>query len=115
MDPNIQDWFPVIIKKSNTHTTNVTQPHIKKPPTSIKTIYDEDGQEEIPKLKTVSHEMAQFIIKSRVEKGLKQVDLAKKACLDTKLVAEIERGGCIYNAGQINKIAKALGVNIPRK
>jgi transcriptional regulator with XRE-family HTH domain len=59
--------------------------------------------------------MAQFIIKARVEKGLKQIDLAKQAGVDAKTIGEIERGGCIYNAGQINKIARTLGVTIPRK
>ena len=112
MDPHVQDWTTVVMKKPQKPTSH-TQ-HVQPATMSAKITYDEDG-EEVVKLKTVSNEMAQFIIKSRVEKGLKQIDLAKRACLDAKTVAEIERGGGVYNAGNINKIAKALGVNISRK
>jgi ribosome-binding protein aMBF1 (putative translation factor) len=113
MDPHIQDWTTVVIKKPT--KTTVSQPKTQNNlPSGVKIKYDEDG-EEIVKLKNVSHEMAQFIIKTRTSKDMKQTDLAKKANLNVKSLAEIERGGCVYNAGDINKIAKALGVNIPRK
>jgi len=111
MDSNIQDWETKVIRKP---VKPVHHTQVARPPSVIKTTFDEHG-DEVEKLKTVSHEMAQFIIKARVEKGLKQTDLAKRACLDAKTIATIERGNCIYNANDINKIAKALGVNIPRK
>jgi ribosome-binding protein aMBF1 (putative translation factor) len=111
MDPNVQDWETRVIRKS---VKPVHQSQVSHPASAIKTTFDTDG-DEVVKLKTVSHEMAQFIIKTRVEKGLKQIDLAKRACIDAKAIANIERGGCVYNANDINKIAKAMGVNIPRK
>ncbi len=111
MDSSIQDWKTVVIRKPKKEKT---VPQISKPASSIKTTYTEDGQE-ISKLKIVSQETAQFIIKTRLEKNLKQSDLAKKASMDVKTIADIERGGCVYNAEAINKIGKALGVNIPRK
>ena len=112
MDSNVQDWQPRILHKSVKNP--VHHLHASRPPSNIKTIYNEDGNE-IVKLKTVSHEMAQFIIKSRVEKGLKQIDLAKRANIDAKTIGEIERGGCIYVAVDINKIARTLGITIPRQ
>jgi ribosome-binding protein aMBF1 (putative translation factor) len=112
MDTNIQDWTPVVIKKPKKEKEN--KPHISKPPSCVKTTYTENG-EEVSKFKIVSHEMAQFIIKARTEKNLKQCDVAKRANLDIKIISEIEKGGCIYNAINVNKIAKVLGVNIPRK
>jgi ribosome-binding protein aMBF1 (putative translation factor) len=111
MDPNIQDWETRVIRKP-VKTTHQTQ--VARPASTIKSTIDEDGQEVI-KLKNVSHKMAQFIIKSRCEKHMNQTDLANKACLTLKTISEIERGGCVYNANDVNKIAKALGVNIPRK
>lgn len=113
MDPNQQDWTPVVIRKTIKKDADKKK-FIPKPSSSIKITQNEDG-EEIEKLKTVSHEMAQFIIKVRVEKGLKQADLARLSCVNPKTITEIEKGGCIYNANIINKIAKTLGVNIPRK
>ncbi len=112
MDPHIQDFEPKVI--NNTTKNKEQKKTIARPPSVAKITYDDDGNE-IVKLKTVSREMAQFIIKARTDKGLKQSDLAKQANLDAKTVAEIERGGGLYNAGQINRIAKVLGVNIPRK
>jgi ribosome-binding protein aMBF1 (putative translation factor) len=112
MDTNNQDWTPAVIRKPKKETEH--KPQISKPASSIKTTYAEDG-DEITKLKIVSHEMAQFIIKARTEKELKQSDVAKRANLDVKTITEIEKGGCVYNANDVNKIAKALGVKIPRK
>jgi ribosome-binding protein aMBF1 (putative translation factor) len=115
MDSNVQDWEPRVLR-SNTKSPG-TKPTALRPVSVAKVAkitYDDAGNEVI-KLKTVSHSTAQFIIKSRTAKGLKQVDLAKQTNLDTGTIASIERGGCVYNAGQINKIAKVLGVNIPRE
>ena len=112
MDPTIQDWEPKVIRKPATPALHA--PKISHAPSSTKITYDNEGNEVLT-LKTVSHEMAQFIIKSRVEKGLKQVDLAKRANIDVKIIGEIERGGGIYNPTQVNKIAQTLGVTIPRK
>lgn len=114
MDPHVQDWETVVIRKPVKKTINSKETYIPRPPSTIKTTYDKEGNE-IEKLKTVSHEMAQLIIKTRNSKGMKQKDLATRASIDVNVLAEIERGGCVYDAGKINKIAKALGVTIPRK
>jgi ribosome-binding protein aMBF1 (putative translation factor) len=111
MDPHVQDFVPLVLKKPQ-EITNKT--HISRPTSSVKVSYDTEGNE-VTTIKTVSRSMAQFVSKSRIEKGMTQSDLGKKSNLDTKTISEIERGGCPYNAGHINKIAKALGVNIPRK
>ena len=110
MDPTVLDWEPCVIRKVK--TTKKTAP---QPTTSVAKVPYQEENTEITKLKTISHEMAQFIIKSRTGKQLKQIELAKLSNLDAKIIADIERGGCVYNAAHINKIAKALGVNIPRK
>lgn len=112
MDPHIQDFEPRVLKR--TAETKESKRTVSRPTTVAKVSYDEDGNEVI-KLKIVSREMAQFIVKSRNDKGLKQDELAKQSNLDKKTISDIERGGCVYNAIQINRIADALGVKIPRK
>jgi ribosome-binding protein aMBF1 (putative translation factor) len=72
-----------------------------------------DGDETIV-VKKISSTTAQFIIKARTEKNLKQTQLASMCNLDAKIIGEIERGGCTYNFEHLNKIGKALGVKIPR-
>jgi ribosome-binding protein aMBF1 (putative translation factor) len=115
MDPNVQDWDPLVLRKDTSKDPKSTKkPTISRPASVAKVSHDDDGTEVLT-LKTVSREMAQFIINARTTNGLKQVELAKRANLDPKTVADIERGGGIYNPGHINKIAKVLGVNIPRK
>ena len=59
--------------------------------------------------------MAQLIIKTRTEKKLTQVQLARSCNFDKKIIANIERCDCVYNAIHINKIARVLGVIIPRE
>lgn len=110
-DPHVQDWNPQVIRKPVDKKPTQVFSHI---PSVAKVSYDADGQE-VHTLKIVSREMAQFVVNARVAKGWKQGELAKHANLDAKTVAEIERGGGVYNAGHVNKLAKALGINIPRK
>lgn len=112
MDPHIQDWKPHVLRKNTTKQTE-KKPTVTHSASVTKVTYDDDGNE-IIKLKTVSLKMAQFIMKARIDKGLKQIDLAKQTSIDVKTIGEIERGGCIYKAEQINKIGRVLGVKIPR-
>jgi ribosome-binding protein aMBF1 (putative translation factor) len=106
-----QDWTPVVLRKD--------KPKEKKPQyvnaTSVgKVNVDDDGVETV-KIKKVSYNMAQLIIKTRTEKKLTQVELARSCNFDKKIIADIERGNCVYNAIHINKIARVLGVIIPRE
>ena len=48
------------------------------------------------------------------DRKLTQKDLATKCNMDSKIINEIERGGCVYVADHVNKIARALNVKIPR-
>ena len=103
-----QDWNTVTFNKpkptTTTTTVNHSQPKIK---------LDEDGQE-ISKIKYVTKEMAKIISESRTSLKLSQKDLATKCNMDSKIINEIERGGCVYVADHVNKIARGLGVKIPR-
>jgi ribosome-binding protein aMBF1 (putative translation factor) len=118
MDTHVQDWTHTVIRK-NKKTVKSSPIVVKKQhlTNSTKTTFDENGNE-VVKLKFVSRDMAQFIIKERMTKKLTQKELAKLSNIDVKTLEDIERAGStnvIYNAIQINKIAKALSVNIPRK
>ena len=92
-----QDWNTVTFNKpkptTTTTTVNHSQPKIK---------LDEDGQE-ISKIKYVTKEMAKIISESRTSLKLSQKDLATKCNMD-----------CVYVADHVNKIARGLGVKIPR-
>jgi ribosome-binding protein aMBF1 (putative translation factor) len=106
-----QDWTPVVLRKD--------KPQVKKHQfvnnTSVgKVTVDNDGDETV-KIKKVSYNMAQLIIKTRTEKKLTQVELARSCNLDKKIIADIERGNCVYNAQHVNKISRVLGVIIPRE
>jgi putative transcription factor len=106
-----QDWTPVVLRKD--------KPKEKKPQyvnaTSVgKVNVDDDGVETV-KIKKVSRNTSQTIIKARSEKKLSQVDLAKRCNLDKKIIGDIERGDCVYNAQHVNKISRVLGVIIPRE
>lgn len=106
-----QDWNTVTFNKPKptlTPTTvpvNHTQPKIK---------LDADGQE-ISNIKYVTKEMSKIISESRTSQKLSQKDLATKCNMDSKIINEIERSGCVYVADHINKIARALNVKIPRE
>ena len=108
-----QDWNTVTFNKpkpvatatsTSTVPINHTQPKIK---------LDSEGNE-ISNIKYVTKEMAKIISESRTLQKLTQKDLATKCNMDSKIINEIERGGCVYVADHVNKIARALNVKIPR-
>lgn len=98
------DWKPVILRKK------LKEPLITKPKEKL----DENG-EVVVDIKKVSIKMAQIIIQGRANKNIKQIELARMCNLDTKTINDIEKADCVYNCKQINKIAKALGIKIPRE
>lgn len=80
-----------------------------------RSVREENG--EVPKMNYVSNAMSQIIRKTRLEKKYTQEDLAKLCNLDKNIISDIENPikQTVYNAQHINKIAKALGITIPRK
>lgn len=99
-----QDWTPVILRKKQ------KEPLITKP----KIILDENGEVKVD-IKKVSTKMGLLIVQGRASKNMKQVELARLCNLDVKVISDIEKGGCAYNCEHVNKIARALGIKIPRE
>ena len=104
-----QDWTPVVLRKDQTKVKNI---YVNK--TSMGTIVNNDEGETV-KIKRITYNTSQFIIKSRIEKKMTQVQVAKLCNLDKQIISNIERGDCVYNAQHVNKIARVLGVKIPRE
>ena len=114
-DPNVQDWNTTVIRKKNTRkTTSIASSGIPKSgSTSLKETIDENGDTKL-KLKCISNETAQFIIQARLNKNLKQTELAKLANLPLSIITDVEKAGSVYKPEILNKIGRVLGVNIPR-
>jgi ribosome-binding protein aMBF1 (putative translation factor) len=106
-----QDWNTVTFNKPKLASNPVSIPVNHSQP---KIKLDADGQE-ISNIKYVTKEMAKIITESRTSQKLTQKDLATKCNMDSKIINEIERGGCVYVVDHVNKIARALNVKIPRE
>ena len=74
-----------------------------------------DDGEEVISVKLVTKEMSNIIREKRNELKMTQKELGQKCNLDSKIINDIERGGCLYISEQINKISRVLGVKIPRE
>jgi ribosome-binding protein aMBF1 (putative translation factor) len=108
-----QNWTPVILsnpklKKKNQPTTIVDRRDTKQ--NTVKT----DAEGDVIGVKKVSKEMANELVKARTSKNLTQVQLARMCNLDSKVIGDNERGGCLYDAQIWNKLCKELGVKIER-
>jgi ribosome-binding protein aMBF1 (putative translation factor) len=111
-----QDWKPVNIGNGKAASAQI---QAKKPvfiqgagqPKIIKT---EDG-EEVVQSKKITSVTSQAIMQARAAKSLTQKELAAKCSLDVKIISDCEKVGTKYNWENVNKIAKALGVKIPRE
>jgi len=123
--PDCQDWTTVTIGKSKTQpstqktaTATATTSHVNSASaivaaTTAKTGGGGDG-DDMKKTKYIAKVTSDAVRQSRCEKKLTQKELAQKCNMDVSIVAEIERGGCVYNAAHVNKIQTVLGVKIPR-
>lgn len=111
-----QDWKPVNVGNGKaTQAENYAKKTVFVPaagqPKIIKT---EDG-EEVVQSKKITLTTAQAIMQARAAKNLTQKELATKCSLDVKIVSGCEIVGTKYNWDHVNKIAKVLGVKIPRE
>ena len=106
---NHQDWKPIILKDK----IEVINKEIIAKPKNMQNKIKEDSEGNIL-IKKVSKEMAQQVVQGRIAKKMSQIDLAKDCNIDTKILGEIEKGNCVYNADHFNKICKSLGIKIER-
>jgi len=122
--PDCQDWTTVTMskpKKQETKTTaaaaatasysKVNSASVVAATTTASKTADGDDTK---KTKYIAKVTSDAVRQARCEKKLTQKELAQKCNMDVSIVAEIERGGCVYNAGHVNKIQTVLGVKIPR-
>ena len=72
-----------------------------------------DENEEI-KFETITHECTAAIQQARLKKKWSQAQLAKAINEKTGQVVDLENGTASYDPDLINRIEKALGVQIPR-
>jgi ribosome-binding protein aMBF1 (putative translation factor) len=108
-----QDWKTVVISNPNIKKKNQPVAIVERKESKQNAIkMNEEG--DIIGVKKVSKEMANELTKARISKNLTQVQLAKQCNLDTKVINENEKGGCLYNAQIWNKLCKELGVKIER-
>lgn len=125
--PDCQDWTTVTMskpKKQDSTTSghsaksHATQSTVNSASaivaaTTAKSSGGGDG-DDTKKTKYIAKVTSDAVRQLRCEKKLTQKELAQKCNMDVSIVAEIERGGCVYNAGHVNKIQTVLGVKIPR-
>jgi len=122
--PDCQDWTTVTMSKPKKQETKTTAAAaatasyskvnsasaVAATTTASKTADGDDTK----KTKYIAKVTSDAVRQARCEKKLTQKELAQKCNMDVSIVAEIERGGCVYNAGHVNKIQTVLGVKIPR-
>jgi ribosome-binding protein aMBF1 (putative translation factor) len=121
--PDCQDWTTVTIsktKKQDTVTSNTMKTQQLYPSNSASAVVaattaskTADG-DDTKKTKYIAKVTSDAVRTARCEKKLTQKELAQKCNMDVSIVAEIERGGCVYNAAHVNKLQSVLGVKIPR-
>lgn len=113
-----QDWDVVVLRKHNKarpiDAPTETKPKQKAPSTLV-SIKKLDDNQEVFHHKLVSKEVANEIMKTRIEKKLTQADLARSINEQTAVIQEIETGKAIYNPNVLNKIHRVLGIQKKQK
>jgi ribosome-binding protein aMBF1 (putative translation factor) len=124
--PDCQDWTTVTMSKTRpqkdaaaaqTRTfagTSGATTNSASAVVAATTSASKGNDDEAKKTKYIAKATSDAVRTSRCEKKLTQKELAQKCNMDVSIIAEIERGGCVYNATNVNKIQTVLGVKIPR-
>jgi ribosome-binding protein aMBF1 (putative translation factor) len=111
--PDCQDWTPVVFKKNKPAAVS-TQSHVSTSSLANVGIYKAASDDDVKKTKYVSKTTSDAIRIARCGKSLTQKELAQKCNMDVAIIAELERGGGVYNPAHVNKLQSVLGVKIPR-
>lgn len=124
--PDCQDWTTVTMSKTRpqkdvaaaqTRTfagTSGATTNSASAVVAATTSASKGNDDEAKKTKYIAKATSDAVRTARCEKKLTQKELAQKCNMDVSIIAEIERGGCVYNATNVNKIQTVLGVKIPR-
>lgn len=122
--PDCQDWTTVTLSKSKSKTQTTTQKTATASTSNVNSASAVvaattaktagGGDDDTKKTKYIAKVTSDAVRTARCEKKFTQKELAQKCNMDVSIIAEIERGGCVYNAGHVNKLQTVLGVKIPR-
>lgn len=122
-----QDWEPVVIRRQPTkhdalsnnyrHVSKSHQKSHQNNPNSVdynkvKSIEKKADVEGSYKIEYISKNMSKQIISTRLLKKWSQKDLAKASNLDVNLIKKYESGEIVPNTQVINKLSKALGIQL---
>lgn len=95
-----QDWTPVVLRK-----TKVTEKKQYHAPTKDVGIDER-------RIKLYSKELADAVMKCRLDKKMTQADLAKKCNVLQKEINELEAHKGVYNPDLTNKVLRVLGLKV---
>lgn len=105
-----QDWNTVVFRNVKQPINQPTKTILKtKDTTSIKKL---DDNPETFDVRRVDKELADAIKNKRCELKMTQVVLAQKVNEKPNVIQEVETMKAVYNHVVINKILKALGLNL---
>jgi ribosome-binding protein aMBF1 (putative translation factor) len=104
----MQNWEPVVLK--NVKKTNVAT---TKPNISQQEIINRKLENDEPiKVKSLSNESRQELIKARVAKNMNQDKVAQALAIQSNIYKNIENGKTIPPPGLLSKINNLLGTKV---
>lgn len=135
MSEHRQDWEPVILRNRNPKTNSKQQKNAKGDVQTVlrnttpnasstvqlpKTLLHDFDPENVPTVLMTSNNLSTSIRIARNAKlmpnglPMTQSDLDKASQVPKNTVRDYENGSAVYNSDHVNKIARALGVTLPR-
>lgn len=112
--PDCQDWTPVVFNKKRSAESHAPATQSSSSSLANVGIYKAASDDDVKKTKYVSKITSDAVRTARCGKSLTQKELARNCNMDVAIIAELERGGGVYNPAHVNKLQNVLGVKIPR-
>lgn len=112
MDPNVQDWTPVILKGKNPSSSqkNSTESVVRRSTEAARLAKLE--REEVVKPKQLSPESRKDLIAARIALKKTQADLDRVCALPANTFREIEAGRLTPTGAMLNKINRELKISL---
>jgi hypothetical protein len=113
MDPNVQDWDPVVIRSKNPSVgAGAQRVSVARKSTEAIRLAKLDNSDEIKKPKTLTSESRQALVAARVALKKTQAEMDAQCAFPKNTFREIEAGRLTPVGAMLNRINRDLKISL---
>ncbi len=112
MDPNVQDWDPVVLRSKNPSVGASQRVSVPRKSTEAIRLAKLDNNDEMKKPKTLTSESRQALVAARVALKKTQAEMDAQCAFPKNTFREIEAGRLTPVGAMLNRINRDLKISL---